>query len=207
MLIKEFESLRLDAYLCSSKRPTIGYGHTKGVKLGDRLNSIEEAEKLLREDLKLYCQQVLRVFEGVPLTQPQFDALTSAHYNSGCLTQMVKESGKSAIKLSGFAEFARTQIPILQACDDPTAKSNTLQSIVCYLSRYNLSGKNFMDGLLRRRLSEGLLMAGEANPVVAMTEYTALKHKCREILKDQNPPRNELVPAMVELLFERRGLS
>ena len=34
-LIKKFEGLRLEAYLCPAGVWTIGYGHTKGVKEGD----------------------------------------------------------------------------------------------------------------------------------------------------------------------------
>ena len=45
-IVKEAEGLRLSAYLCPAGIPTIGYGHTKGVKLGDTCTK-EQAEIIL----------------------------------------------------------------------------------------------------------------------------------------------------------------
>ena len=36
-LIKSFEGLRLSAYRCPADIPTIGYGTTAGVKMGDTI--------------------------------------------------------------------------------------------------------------------------------------------------------------------------
>ena len=36
-LIKRFEGCRLTAYRCAAGVPTIGYGHTEGVKMGQRI--------------------------------------------------------------------------------------------------------------------------------------------------------------------------
>ena len=45
-LIKEFEGLRLKAYIpVKGDVPTIGWGHTKGVKMGDRITKAQ-AEKI-----------------------------------------------------------------------------------------------------------------------------------------------------------------
>ena len=52
-LIKKFEGLRLEAYRCSSGILTIGFGHTKGVKSGDKITE-QRAEELLREDLRIF---------------------------------------------------------------------------------------------------------------------------------------------------------
>ena len=49
--IKKFEGFRSQSYRCPAGVLTIGYGHTKGVKLGMRITE-REAEVLLREDLK-----------------------------------------------------------------------------------------------------------------------------------------------------------
>lgn len=80
-LIKEFESLQLDAYLCPANVWTIGYGHTSGVKPGDRI-SVYQAERYLRGDVIQYEQDVQRLVR-VPLTQGQFDALVSFAFNCG----------------------------------------------------------------------------------------------------------------------------
>ena len=85
-LIREFEGLRLTAYLCPAGIPTIGYGHTEGVSLADvrqgRTISREEAEELLRQDL-VRAERVVSDLVRVELTQARFDALTSFVFNLG----------------------------------------------------------------------------------------------------------------------------
>ena len=49
-LIKQFEGLELTAYHCSAGVPTIGYGHTRGVSLGDTCTEAQ-AEAMLVKDL------------------------------------------------------------------------------------------------------------------------------------------------------------
>ena len=80
-LIRQFEGLRLSAYRCPAGIPTIGYGSTAGVKLGQAITA-ERAEQLLREDVRQFEAAVSRLVK-VPLTQGQFDALTSFAFNLG----------------------------------------------------------------------------------------------------------------------------
>jgi GH24 family phage-related lysozyme (muramidase) len=80
-LIKEFEGLRLDAYICPAGVPTIGYGTTKGVKLGDRITTVQ-AEALLKRDLENF-EAAVRSLVKVPLNSNQFSALVSFAYNVG----------------------------------------------------------------------------------------------------------------------------
>ena len=49
-IIKKYEGLRLKAYLCPAGIPTIGYGHTKGVVLG-QVCTKEEAEEWMKSQL------------------------------------------------------------------------------------------------------------------------------------------------------------
>ncbi|MBQ5930381.1 MAG: lysozyme, partial [Clostridia bacterium] len=66
-LIKKFEGCRLTAYKCPSGIYTIGYGHTSGVKKGQKITQ-KQAEAYLREDVKKFENGVNKaVF--VPLTQ------------------------------------------------------------------------------------------------------------------------------------------
>ena len=81
-LIKSFEGLRLQAYLCPAGVWTIGYGHTKGVRKGDVITE-EDAEQMLRDDLIGFERCVTENVE-VPLAQNQFDALVSFAFNVGC---------------------------------------------------------------------------------------------------------------------------
>lgn len=78
-LIKQFESLRLDAYLCPAGIPTIGWGHTYGVKIPTRITE-EMAEYLLSRDVHLVETVLGRLLE-IPVTQGQWDALISLCFN------------------------------------------------------------------------------------------------------------------------------
>lgn len=80
-LIKKYESLKLEAYLCPAGVPTIGYGHTTGVKLGDKITE-EDAEKLFNMDYTVAESQVKKLIT-VPLTSGQLGALTSFVFNLG----------------------------------------------------------------------------------------------------------------------------
>ena len=81
-LIKEFEGVRLAAYLDSVGVPTIGYGHTKGVQMGDTCTE-EQADQWLREDCA-DAEDCVNSAVSVPLTQHEFDALVSFVFNLGC---------------------------------------------------------------------------------------------------------------------------
>ena len=81
-LIKSFEGLELKAYMPTpNDRPTIGYGHTKGVKMGMKITE-ERADALLVQDLA-WVEAAVAKKVTVPLTQPQYDALCSFIYNVG----------------------------------------------------------------------------------------------------------------------------
>lgn len=80
-LIKGYETLRLTAYMPTSDDvPTIGWGHTKGVKLGDTCTR-EQAQKWFEEDVSSAVDSV----DALPcnLTQSMFDALVSLVFNVG----------------------------------------------------------------------------------------------------------------------------
>jgi lysozyme len=79
--IKQHEGVRLRAYLDSAGIPTIGFGHTSGVEMGQQITQ-ETADQYLREDLKV-AQDAIANTVRVPLTQGQYDALCSLIFNIG----------------------------------------------------------------------------------------------------------------------------
>lgn len=79
--IKRWEGCRTKAYKCPAGVWTIGYGHTKGVRPGMTID-LAEAENLLNEDIQRF-EKAIRSYVRVPLTQGQFDALTSFAFNVG----------------------------------------------------------------------------------------------------------------------------
>lgn len=80
-LVCTSEQRRLTAYRCPAGVPTIGWGHTRGVKLGDTC-SVLQADIWLSQDLEDAAAAVASLVH-VPLTQGQFDALTDFVFNLG----------------------------------------------------------------------------------------------------------------------------
>ena len=80
-LTESFESCRLVAYLDLKGVPTIAWGHTRGVLLGDTCTQ-EQADAWLLEDLQVAVDDVNRLVK-VSLTQEEFDALVDFVYNVG----------------------------------------------------------------------------------------------------------------------------
>ena len=79
-MIKQFEGLRLRAYQCAAGVWTIGYGHTRGVRMGDRITA-QQADRLLSQDVAEMMRQVGRLH--VARTIAQQEALTSLAFNIG----------------------------------------------------------------------------------------------------------------------------
>lgn len=82
-LIKKFEGLSLQAYLCPAQVPTIGFGSTmyqdgRKVKIGDVL-TLQEAEALLVWEL----QTKAKAMPKLKLNQHQYDAVMSFVFNLG----------------------------------------------------------------------------------------------------------------------------
>lgn len=78
--IKRAEGCRLTAYTDAAGVLTIGYGHTAGVRAGDRISEAE-AERLLIQDLAQAEAEAART-PGVR-TQGQLDAVADFVYNVG----------------------------------------------------------------------------------------------------------------------------
>lgn len=82
ILIKGHEALRLFAYRDIGGVPTIGWGHTTNVFVGQHIDEAT-AEQFLDQDVGL-VDACINSCVKVPLTQNQFDALASFTFNLGC---------------------------------------------------------------------------------------------------------------------------
>jgi lysozyme len=136
-LIRQFEGCKLQAYLDSAGIPTIGVGHTHGVKMGDRCSQ-QQADIWLTQDLEDAGAAVASLVK-VPLTQDQFDALTDFTFNLG-----VKRLAESTLLI------------LLNKRDYHGAAAQ--------FSRWIYAGGKVLDGLVRRRAAEAkLFMPAEVN--------------------------------------------
>lgn len=94
------EGLRLEAYKDAAGVPTIGYGHTKGVRMGDRISQYWAKELLVKDIEEVECQvKVLNVAHA----EGQLDALVSFAFNVGIgrlktstLLEVIRSGGTKA---------------------------------------------------------------------------------------------------------------
>lgn len=136
-LVKEFEGLYLKAYRDPVGIWTIGYGHTglqhkDGTVFAGRVVTKDEADALLRYDMRQFEARVLS-FVKVPLNDDEFAALVSFDFNTGGL-------GKS------------TLLKKLNAGDRSGAAAE--------FGKWNKAGGKVLRGLTRRRASERNLFLG-----------------------------------------------
>jgi lysozyme len=136
-LIKGFESLSLDAYLCPAGVWTIGWGHTSGVREGLRITE-ELAEEFLRRDVAQVDQGLAKIIHA-PLTQGQYDALVSLCFN-----------------LCGGAQRLPAIAPRLVAKLDEGDYAGAANEL---LDIDKANGK-VLPGLVRRRAAERALFVG-----------------------------------------------
>ena len=125
--IKSFEKLRLQAYLCEANKLTIGYGHTRNVKIGQTC-TVAEAEQMLAEDIAIAEKAVNTINQE--LTQNQYDSLVSLCFNIG----------NENFKTSTLYRKVNSDP------NDPTIKGEFVRWIYCK--------KKKSKGLTRRRIEE-----------------------------------------------------
>lgn len=106
--IKSKESFKAEAYLLEGEKYyTIGYGHHgSDVKPGQVVTE-EEADRILRADLKGTSDFVLKYCSYFEITQNQLDALTSFTYNGGpgMLQQLTANKTRSPEEIVEHIEF------------------------------------------------------------------------------------------------------
>jgi lysozyme len=132
-LVRYSEGCYLTAYPDSKGIPTIGVGHTRGVKLGERC-SIQQADIWLGQDLETAAASVASLVK-VPLTQGQFDALTSFTYNEG------------------HKRLAESTLLILLNKGNYGAAADQF-------AQWNLCDGKVLPGLVKRRAAEKALFVG-----------------------------------------------
>ena len=132
-LIKMFEGCKLRAYLDAVDVPTIAYGRTKDVKIGD-ICTQQQAEDWLEEELVEYEGYVNEAVK-VELTQPQFDSLVSWTYNLG----------PSNLNRSSMLRVLNT---------------SDYDNVPEQIMRWNKAGGRVLPGLVRRREAEAEMFKG-----------------------------------------------
>jgi lysozyme len=133
-LIKHFEGLFLNAYLCPAKVWTIGYGTTiypngAKVKSGETCSK-QQALDFLKNDLN-HFEKAVDAYTRDDVSQQQFDALVSFAYNLGA--KNLKDS---------------TLLKVINA------NPGDLDAIQAQWLRWNKANGAALKGLTRRRYAE-----------------------------------------------------
>lgn len=127
-LIKSFEKCVLSAYMPTPNDvPTIGYGHTRNVHMGD-LCTQEQADQWLLDDIAEFEDCVSMSLEREP-NENQYSAMVSLAFNIGCGN--FRTSTLVKLMNQGNAEGASGQF-----------------------SRWNKQAGKVLNGLTRRRQAE-----------------------------------------------------
>jgi lysozyme len=105
-MVRHFEGFRPVAYKDPIGIWTIGYGFTEKVKPGDTI-SMAEASERLRTELEEHAQIVRDAIPDVPLSQGQFNALTSYAFNIGRLLETLLAKLKARDYAGAMREFPR----------------------------------------------------------------------------------------------------
>jgi len=152
-LIEGSEGCELKAYPCPSGIPTIGYGHTSGVRLGMTCTPAQ-ASVWLSEDVR-YAEELVHSHVTSPLDQNQFDALVSIIFNVGPGAKGVKDG--IIFLASGQPS---TLLRKLNAGDYAGAAEE-------FPKWCHGAGGTLLAGLVTRRARERALFLGDANFMAA----------------------------------------
>jgi lysozyme len=140
-LIRHFEGLSLTGYLDPIGIPTIGYGRTGPVAVVGKRITLAEADALLDEDVARHAQ-IVRDQITVPLTQGEFDALTSLVFNLGYIPKSLK-----ACLNGGVTDAGKVMTP------------GSYGSALLQFPRNCRAAGKPLKGLYRRRLAEACLFS------------------------------------------------
>lgn len=136
--IAVYEGYRDDAYVpVPGDVPTIGFGETQGVKLGDRTTPTRALVRLL-SSADQHAQGVKRCLgENTQLHQHEFDAYVSLAYNIG------------------VGAFCRSSIPA-------KVQAQRYEDGCKTILLYNRAGGKVLNGLVKRREAEFKQCMGDA---------------------------------------------
>ena len=168
-LLEQNEGRKLEAYLCTSGKWTIGIGHTKGVNPGDTITD-EECDRLFAEDIewadravvrwvkpKLNDKQrgalisfVFRIGETQWMKSTLLKALNNPKHYSGAIKvhNIPNEGVKQFLTEDGYTEIDHIQYNFVRWCWDSKAGRHRRSLYDRHLREYNVfSGQTKIPGL------------------------------------------------------------
>lgn len=146
-LIKQFEGCRLQAYkpVSTEKYYTIGYGHYGADVSKDMVITQQQADSMLKTDIKKFEAKVDKYMNTYYFNQNQYDALVSFAFNVGSIDKLTSNGTRSIEKIRE-----------------------------CF-SLYNKAGGKVLQGLVRRREAELKLFNEAVKVDCVSSYYNAYK--------------------------------
>ena len=201
-LIKQFEGCRLTAYRCAAGVWTIGYGHTAGVRAGQKITQVQ-AESFLKDDLIKFEKLVAKYDARYHWNQNQFDALVSFAFNIGNIDQLTangtrdiktisnkmlqynKAAGKT---LSGLTERREAEQALFQKSAAQNIQAASVEPVHIQLNYQ--SGKEYktaVDGLRIRtkRAAQPVTVIPSGGILGILKKGTKVKNQATARVSDQ----------------------
>ncbi len=127
--------------------PTLGFGETKGVKMGDKTTPVRALVQLL-ESTEAHAQGVRQCLDGAFLYPNEFDAYVSLAYNVG-VSRFCNSSIPTKIKTQQYAAACDTILEF--SCGPATQVTRAKPGQPCFSKKKPLRQ---LPGLLKRRKEE-----------------------------------------------------
>lgn len=157
-LIKQFEGCHVTAYKDIAGVLTIGYGHTKGVKAGQKI-TLAQADAYLRQDVANAEKAVSKY--KYSYNQNQFDALVSFTFNCGAgnLKKITNSGTRTLAQISArlpnynkaggkvLTGLIRRRAAEKKLFDTPVKTSSSDVAAHSYYKKYTGNSKSIVDAL------------------------------------------------------------
>jgi len=197
-LIKQFEGCRLTAYKDSVGVLTIGYGHTKGVKAGQKITQAE-ADEYLKQDV-VTAERAVNKYK-YNYNQNQFDALVSFTFNcgSGNLKKITDNGNRTLAQISArilnynkaggkvLAGLTRRRAAEKALFDTPVKEQGKTNSGAAYYKKYTGNSTSLVDALTSIGVDSSFnnrKKIAKANSITNYSGTAAQNTKLLELLKN-----------------------
>lgn len=146
--LKAREGLRLTAYRCQAGKLTIGWGHTDGVRPGQKITAAQASALLAADVLPIERHlNKMQEVDGVKFNQNEYDSLVSFIFNVGQKSFQISTMRKKLIRGCRGEEIAAEfdRWVYVTVTEKVTKEDGTIE---------NVSKKIVSNGLQNRRKSE-----------------------------------------------------
>lgn len=192
-LIKQFEGCHLTAYKDPVGVLTIGYGHTKGVKAGQKITQAQ-ADAYLKQDVASAEKAVSKY--KYSYNQNQFDALVSFTFNcgSGNLKQITNNGTRTLAQISArlpnynkasgkvLTGLVRRRAAEKKLFDTPV-KTSSSEAAQSYYKKYTGKSTSLVDALASSGVDSSFTNRKKIAKANGITNYSGTAQQNTKLLE------------------------